>query len=261
MIIVLAWEYSRYLLLLCHNLSVFKQFRQSFLGLVGLLAELILCAHFGERKVVVLHPSPPKNKAIETWSFSVSDWHSGFTVVQSCWSWRIDIFLHKNCKLQLIEIKVLRQTGKECFEEAKALFHMTSSQVMPGISAFTIPKHSRFFSPLWGNAIPDLVALVIQIIFQTWQHVAVLFFFFPKVLLQSSCLGTDNFFFPPTCPSYSQLCCWERPIVSVRHRTPVMFAFTSLILKLRLKWCCCSARKGLFSSGGLFKFGCVEPCF
>lgn len=53
-----------------------------------------------------------------------------------------------NYKLQLIEIKVLQQTGKECFEEAKALFHMTSSQVMPGISAFTIPKHSRFFSPL-----------------------------------------------------------------------------------------------------------------
>lgn len=45
-------------------------------------------------------------------------------------------------------MKVLQQTGKECFEEAKALFHMISSQVMPEISTFTIPKHSRIFSPL-----------------------------------------------------------------------------------------------------------------
>lgn len=44
-------------------------------------------------------------------------------------------------------MKVLQQTRKECLEEARALFHMTSSQVMLGISAFTIPKHSRFFLP------------------------------------------------------------------------------------------------------------------
>lgn len=51
----LAWEYSGYLVLLSRNVSIFKDCRQSFLGLVGLLAELILYAHFGERRV--LHPS------------------------------------------------------------------------------------------------------------------------------------------------------------------------------------------------------------
>lgn len=188
--------------------------------MVWLLPELILCLRSGEG-MVVLHPFCMRNKAIRTRAFCKWLAFSFYFIGQSCCSWRIDLFLHQNCKLHFIEMKITRQTGKEHFKVTEALFLMAALKVMPGISAFTIVGHRtnfliniKGFFPLWGSMILDVVTLVIQIFLPfkkatkpTIQpgSVLVCYSLLKNILWQSSHLGTDNACLPPTCLSYSKL--------------------------------------------------------